>query len=164
MGTVADKLEYLQGTKDAIKQAIVNKGVAVPDGTAFRDYAGKIGAIATDASEFNATWSAQENVLPNSAGEVLLLDNENNSPTGRPASEDLYMAAYVYTIGQYTYALFYDFVDEIGQYRTSSEAISTKRDGSLLRYTADIDADVYWSAFPDQAPTIVSGTLYLVGK
>lgn len=45
MGTTADKLEYLQGTKAAIKQAIVNKGVAVPDGTTFRAYAEKIGEI-----------------------------------------------------------------------------------------------------------------------
>lgn len=45
MGTTADKLEYLQGTKAAIKEAIVNKGVAVPDGTTFRAYAEKIGDI-----------------------------------------------------------------------------------------------------------------------
>lgn len=45
MGTTADKLEYLQGTKAAIKQAIVNKGVAVPDGTTFREYATKISDI-----------------------------------------------------------------------------------------------------------------------
>lgn len=45
MGTTADKLEYLQGTKAAIKQAIVNKGVAVSDGTTFRAYAEKIGDI-----------------------------------------------------------------------------------------------------------------------
>ena len=45
MGTTADKLEYLQGTKAAIKSAIVSKGVAVPDGTTFRAYAEKIGDI-----------------------------------------------------------------------------------------------------------------------
>lgn len=45
MGTTADKLEYLDGTKSAIKQAIVGKGVAVPDGTTFRGYAEKIGDI-----------------------------------------------------------------------------------------------------------------------
>lgn len=45
MGTTADKLAYLQGTKAAIKQAIVNKGVAVPEGTTFRAYADKIAAI-----------------------------------------------------------------------------------------------------------------------
>lgn len=45
MGTTADKLEYLDGTKSAIKQAIVNKGVDVPEGTTFRAYAEKIGSI-----------------------------------------------------------------------------------------------------------------------
>lgn len=45
MGTTADKLEYLQGTKAAIKEAIVSKGVAVPDGTTFRGYADKIADI-----------------------------------------------------------------------------------------------------------------------
>lgn len=45
MGTTADKLAYLQGTKAAIKSAIVNKGVDVPDGTTFRGYAEKIGDI-----------------------------------------------------------------------------------------------------------------------
>ena len=46
MGT-ADKLLYLQDTKVAIKNAIVAKGVSVPTGTAFRDYATKIGDITT---------------------------------------------------------------------------------------------------------------------
>ena len=45
MGTTADKLAYLNGTKKAIKNAIVAKGVAVPDGTTFRAYAEKIGSI-----------------------------------------------------------------------------------------------------------------------
>ena len=45
MGTTADKLEYLQSTKAAIKQAIVAKGVDVPDGTTFREYATKISDI-----------------------------------------------------------------------------------------------------------------------
>ena len=45
MGTTADKLAYLNDTKTAIKNAIVNKGVAVPDGTTFRAYAEKIADI-----------------------------------------------------------------------------------------------------------------------
>lgn len=45
MGTTADKLAYLNGTKTAIKNAIVAKGVAVPDGTTFRAYADKISSI-----------------------------------------------------------------------------------------------------------------------
>lgn len=43
--TTVDKLNYLSETKDAIKQAIVNKGVTVDDSTTFREYADKIGSI-----------------------------------------------------------------------------------------------------------------------
>ena len=45
MSTTADKLNYLNGTKDAIKQAIIDKGVTVDDSTTFREYADKIGDI-----------------------------------------------------------------------------------------------------------------------
>lgn len=47
MGTTTEKLTYLQGTKDAIKNAIVAKGVEVPKGTTFRAYAEKVGEIQT---------------------------------------------------------------------------------------------------------------------
>ena len=58
MGTVSDKLAYLQGTKSAIKDAIVAKGVSVPTGTTFRDYATKIGGITSGGggSEIAAAW------------------------------------------------------------------------------------------------------------
>lgn len=45
MGTTADKLAYLNDTKTAIKNAIVAKGVDVPGGTTFREYATLISAI-----------------------------------------------------------------------------------------------------------------------
>lgn len=45
MGSIADKLSYLAGTKTAIKEAIEGKGIAVPPGTTFREYAGLIGTI-----------------------------------------------------------------------------------------------------------------------
>lgn len=48
MGTTTEKLTYLQGTKDAIKNAIVAKGVEVPEGTTFRGYAEKVGEIQTE--------------------------------------------------------------------------------------------------------------------
>lgn len=47
MGTIAEKLEYLKGSKNAIKQAIINKGVSVADTDTFRSYADKIGTIKT---------------------------------------------------------------------------------------------------------------------
>ena len=48
--TTVDKLNYLSETKDAIKQAIVDKGVAVEDSTTFREYAEKIGDISGGGS------------------------------------------------------------------------------------------------------------------
>lgn len=55
MGTTTEKLTYLQGTKDAIKNAIVAKGVEVPEGTTFRGYAEKIGEIQAGGGILNAT-------------------------------------------------------------------------------------------------------------
>lgn len=69
MGTTADKLLYLQDTKSAIKDAIVAKGVTVPTGTTFREYATKIGDITTGSSgsETADTWvrPSQWLALPN---------------------------------------------------------------------------------------------------
>ena len=45
MGTIADKLLYLNETKTAIKDAIVAKGVTVADTDSFRSYADKIGQV-----------------------------------------------------------------------------------------------------------------------
>lgn len=50
MGTVAEKLTYLQATKSAIKSAIEAKGVAVDDKDSFRSYAARIGEIAGDGA------------------------------------------------------------------------------------------------------------------
>ena len=46
-GDVNAQLDTLDGTKSAIKDAIIAKGVEVPEGTVFRDYATKIGEIET---------------------------------------------------------------------------------------------------------------------
>lgn len=43
--TTADKLDYLAATKEAIRLAIVEKGVSVPVNTPFRQYADKIKQI-----------------------------------------------------------------------------------------------------------------------
>ena len=45
MGTLADKLTYLQETKTAIKNAIVTKGVTINNTDTFRSYANKIREI-----------------------------------------------------------------------------------------------------------------------
>ena len=50
-GDVNAQLDTLDGTKSAIKDAIVAKGVKVPEGTVFRDYATKIGEIETGGEQ-----------------------------------------------------------------------------------------------------------------
>lgn len=47
MGTITDKLNYLDETKTLIKNAIVSKGVSVSDSDTFRSYANKISSITT---------------------------------------------------------------------------------------------------------------------
>lgn len=50
-GTIADKLSLLANTKAGIKQAIINKGVAVSSDDAFSTYPAKIAAIPTGEGE-----------------------------------------------------------------------------------------------------------------
>ena len=49
MGTTADKLTYLSGTKDAIKAALEAKGVTMPPDATFRSYASFIQGLTQDA-------------------------------------------------------------------------------------------------------------------
>ena len=72
--TIADKLSYLQDTKTAIKEALLNKGVEVTDSDTFRSYADKIESISE---------SAVAACLPkNIRGLDYLLDGEYNLITG----------------------------------------------------------------------------------
>ena len=51
MGTIGDKLTYLEETKTAIKNAIIEKGVEVSDSIEFREYANKIKEIQGASSD-----------------------------------------------------------------------------------------------------------------
>jgi len=62
MGTINDKLTYLNGTKTAIKNAIVAKGVSVSENDTFRSYATKIGNIET-SENLNTELNAQDTAL-----------------------------------------------------------------------------------------------------
>lgn len=56
-GDVGTQLDTLDGTKIAIHDAIVAKGVDIPDGTVFRDYASKIGEIQAGGGTVKVTSS-----------------------------------------------------------------------------------------------------------
>ena len=45
MGTIVEKIQYINGTKEAIKKAIKGKGVEILDTDTFRSYAEKIESI-----------------------------------------------------------------------------------------------------------------------
>ena len=66
MGSIADKLTYLQETKTAIKDAIVAKGVTIDDTDTFRSYANKIDSLKAKESTFTGyiAQSGSANVLP----------------------------------------------------------------------------------------------------
>ena len=67
MGITSDKLLYLQNTKLAIKDSLIAKGIAVPTGTTFREYATKIDQIETaeyEGSEIADTWVRPAEWLP----------------------------------------------------------------------------------------------------
>ena len=50
MGSISEKLEYLNETKEMIKNAIIDKGIDVPAGATFRDYAIQISAIEAESN------------------------------------------------------------------------------------------------------------------
>lgn len=62
--STSDKLLYLNDTKVAIRDAIVARGVDVPTGTPFRDYAGKITSIDVYTPEFTYILPLTSDLLP----------------------------------------------------------------------------------------------------
>ena len=48
---IRNKIEYLKDTKELIKNAIISKGVDIPEDSPFRSYAEKIGLIPNERVE-----------------------------------------------------------------------------------------------------------------
>lgn len=65
MGTIAEKLTYLNDTKTAIKNAVVAKGVSVSDTDTFRSYADKIGQISGGSAPATKFGVSFDNLLGN---------------------------------------------------------------------------------------------------
>lgn len=78
MGTIGDKLTYLEETKTAIKNAIIEKGVEVSESIEFREYANKIKEIQGASSDnifqaikFDVKSSDLENIQTYQIGEAM---------------------------------------------------------------------------------------------
>lgn len=73
--TIPDKLDSINVTKQAIRQAIADKGVEVPEGTTFYEYAGKIAEIETGSNI--KTCEVEITVTGYSDGFTVLYTSEN---------------------------------------------------------------------------------------
>lgn len=67
MGTINDKIDYLNETKNLIKQAIVNKGQSIQEDDTFRSYAEKIQNITTGIDTSDANALAQDILIDKTA-------------------------------------------------------------------------------------------------
>lgn len=67
MSTLNNKLDYLDETKQLIKQAIIDKGQEVSDEDTFRSYVDKISDIETGSSTQDATASSNDILYPETA-------------------------------------------------------------------------------------------------
>ena len=71
MGTIAEKLTYLNNTKTAIKNAVIAKGVSVSDTDTFRSYADKIGQISGGGSAPATKFGVSlDNIFPVAGSEL----------------------------------------------------------------------------------------------
>lgn len=70
------KLDYLEGTKSLIKQALENKGASVTDNTTFREYADLVNNLRIETDQSDATVTANDMV----AGKIAY--NNNNKVIG----------------------------------------------------------------------------------
>ena len=90
MGTIAEKLTYLEGTKSAIKDAIIAKGVEVADTDTFRSYAEKIesieagGSCESQSKEINITDNGTRVVTPDEGYLLNQVTVTTNVITGKP--------------------------------------------------------------------------------
>lgn len=80
MGTLADKLQYLKDTKDAIMNAIIEKGVEITSSDTFRSYADKIKNIASGGVGGYTT--VIDNVKNSISASVATVDNLSSRIVG----------------------------------------------------------------------------------
>ena len=81
--TIIDKLNYLQDTKDAIKSAIINKGVPISDADTFRSYADKINLISGEPLNYSIDPFEYSNGL------FINIDGKTRDPYKKRSSMDI---------------------------------------------------------------------------
>lgn len=170
MGTIAEKLTYLNDTKTAIKNSIVAKGVSVSDSDTFRSYATKIGEISgggAPATKFGATVDLfigdadRYGVLqkPTAQNELEFLDVVQIAPYG------LQYAFYFRTgiTGVYFYTL--TTIDPYGLYYAFYNSTDiTSIDFSLLNYVDTYAMQNAFNGCKNITGHVYFGQLYQIGQ
>lgn len=89
MQSTIPKIEYLDDTKDLIKQALIEKGVEVADTDTFRSYADKIGDINTAKVPYVFAMLLAQFTLPNTNMGALAYETLSNFFQG-PFDDDFF--------------------------------------------------------------------------
>lgn len=126
MGTLADKLQYLKDTKDAIMNAIIEKGVAITSSDTFRSYADKIKSITSGDKPivYDTVSSIDKNpydyISKDSFSDsltsvvVTLVDNLSSNIVGSPTNNDGILSNF--TDSNYVKVDSYKNILPLGQY------------------------------------------------
>ena len=171
MGKTSDKLNYLNETKEIIKQAIVDKGVDVTDTDTFRSFADKISAIETGAKLgpiiLDGEWKAFKAEKYNTQTGVVTEFSPGNN-------------IWYFTngkVGQWTEGWYLDSVDSEG-YALRDDSVSLRayeiedntvripvglRDYYVLYYSVENDVPVLTQRFGALTDTEYSETKYKKG-
>ena len=135
-GSIADKIEYLQGTKEAIANAIIEQGVEVTEQDTFRSYATKISQLGSPIKSV-ANTSSTTLILDESGqltSNVNISSAENNLIT---VNEDgLFLDSSSIQLGEAIY-LIDKFEDGNNGYRLYSNGICEQWAKTIKKVTTD---------------------------
>lgn len=74
MSTLAEKLEYLAGTKEAIKQSLIDRGCTISDSDTFRSYVNKLSELPSLPISITAVYTQTTTVTDTDSLDVLRPD------------------------------------------------------------------------------------------
>lgn len=134
--TIESKLAYLEGTKAAIRSAIITQGVAVPPETTFRDYAAKVALIEGGGSggidiRSQSSW-----------GPYATATSQTVTPTDITINEGDLIVLTCYSRGKVTWPAGFSEIGEsviVGTLLSRTGVAAKIADGTETSFTVNID-------------------------
>lgn len=139
---LSNKLEYLEDTKNAIKQAIVDKGVSVSENDTFRTYSQKIDSISSSSISAAQYLSIAPNTGENGVDNHLLgmlkkLDLSGISTTSPFTEYHLYASSYSSALAQN--------LEELNLSTFNTTKLNTFDAGDYWGLTTTTKTNIIWS-------------------